>query len=343
MKADNTSLLVNSVILSAREFLAQNSTSYVRHYRIADSVLRVTAGSAFLLESYLSSFNHVVCTSQNHDFDILLLDSESYGVPYPYSETVKNKKTRFGVSRAVSDQNVMSTIEDDNTFFAADLQRKTAVCWLRGQSAVQNSLPARPFCNPIHWWMTPRKYQLIHAGAIGDERGAVLLLGPKRSGKSTACLNLLAAGMQCLGDDHVIVGPSTSKSGLSVFSLYSRARIRGLPPILAQRQEFVDLCRIYDRKLDVPLYPYFNKQIIQELPLKGIICPYFGQQSGLPVAVSKSYALTRALPTLQHLTGMEKQTMANISDYICELPCYSLEMADDFEQTARSIKQLLEC
>lgn len=342
MQNEHNAQLVNNVISSARELLERSQTKLVRNYQIADSILRVTASSEFLIEKYLSSINHLACTDPNSDFDILLLDSESCAAPYPSNGTVYNAKAPLLSSGVTScEDRFLSVAEGEHIFYAADLKEKIAVCWLRGQSYLQDYLPARPLRNLIHWWMAPRKYQLLHAGAVGNEHGAVLFVGPSSSGKSTTCIRLLTSGMDFLGDDFVMIGPSTTKSGLSVFNLYTLARIQQLPPALEQIKGFTKSTVAYEGKLSVPLYPYFRNSIKNELALQAIVCPYIGKHTGSLVAVSKSHAFRRTIPTLGYLPGHEKLTINNISDCIAQIPCYSLELGDNFEQASIAIKELL--
>lgn len=340
MKSNSIDSQSSTLLHLAREQIQGLKTVHTGIYRIGDSILRVTAGTTFLLEQYLSSLNHVRISQSaeqvdNHDFEVLLLDSESTGVSF---DDVSKKRLEAGENSS----SIVSTMDDYNTVSIAELDRGIFVCWLRGSSYVTGCLPVKPLSNLIHWRMTPRKYQLIHAAAVGDERGAVLLVGPRQSGKSTTSLNLLTAGMGYLGDDYVMVGPATRGDGLSVFSIYSRARIQKLPAALKSKQELADTTSFYDRKFAIQLYPFFADQIVLEAPLKALICPYFGQKAGALVSVAKSHAFARALPTLAYLPGQEKITMANISDCVFRLPCYSLELADDFDATAAAIKQFLD-
>lgn len=53
---------------------------------------------------------------------------------------------------------------------------------------------------------------LVHAGAVAPpESGAWLVVGDARSGKSTTCMNLVAAGWQFLSDDQVVLVSSADE------------------------------------------------------------------------------------------------------------------------------------
>ena len=63
---------------------------------------------------------------------------------------------------------------------------------------------------------------IVHAAAVGDERGAVLIVGKGGSGKSTATLACATNGLFYLGDDYTLAGVTPEPR---VWSLYCSAKV----------------------------------------------------------------------------------------------------------------------
>ena len=103
------------------------------------------------------------------------------------------------------------------------LQQSTDEAFLIAESV--GALPGwtrpEPFRNLLAWWLSGRGLLLAHSAAVSTDDGAVLLVGPSGSGKSSTALACLAAGMGYLGDDYVVVNPQTR----DVWSVYTSAKL----------------------------------------------------------------------------------------------------------------------
>lgn len=78
---------------------------------------------------------------------------------------------------------------------------------------------------------------VLHAAAVGDERGALLVLGGTGRGKSTTAMAALAAGWQVLGDDLVILAPH----GIDDCDVMGVPRPMGVPrDVLASTDDVID-------------------------------------------------------------------------------------------------------
>lgn len=342
MNAEQNTSLIDAIIRSASSTIEQGSANS-RYFRLAKSTVKVTANSELLLDNYLASLNHLDCAPRFHDFQILLLSSQFSQAPHHLIDRLSES---IGLLRCLEIESpehlLMSAMDDRNSFCAANLSRKIAVCWLGNEALIPERIPARPLRNLFHWFMAPLGYQLLHSGAVGDELGAVLLVGPSACGKSTTTLSLLGSGMNYLGDDFVMVGPSTGKDGISIFNLYSWARIRELPALLTKEKGCLQSLLSYENKLTVPLAAMFGQQIKAELPLRAVICPHVGPQTGALEAISTIGAFRHFVPSLGYLPGHERLTISHISAYLSRLPCYSLQVGQDIEKAGILIKDLLQ-
>ncbi|GAY17378.1 hypothetical protein [Mycobacterium sp. shizuoka-1] len=94
---------------------------------------------------------------------------------------------------------------DETSLVLWDSERRLACCWFAGIHGVTRWDRAAPLRTALHFALTDRRHQLIHAAAIGSAGRAALLAGPGGSGKSTTTLACLEAGLQVVGDDYSVI------------------------------------------------------------------------------------------------------------------------------------------
>ena len=154
--------------------------------------------------------------------------------------------------------------------------------------------PLRAFVPRI---LDPNGKWLIHAAAVGTEDGAVLLLGPADSGKTTTALHCLQAGMSFLGDDVVTV--AATGEGFTVQALYATAKVRWGEPILngplGGAVANPGSARDPSSKAVLHLHPQYESQLPDALPLRSILM--LRRSGGPPAAATVSSAAAAAVLT----------------------------------------------
>ena len=97
------------------------------------------------------------------------------------------------------------------------------VFWTASPERVPRYERAAPLRALLDWWGGDHGCRVVHAGAVGTERGGALLVGKAGSGKSTAVLACLGSGLSYAGDDGVAVshGPRPL-----IHSLYCTAKLQ---------------------------------------------------------------------------------------------------------------------
>lgn len=91
---------------------------------------------------------------------------------------------------------------------AFDLGRSLAIISVHGYDAAVERSAYTAFRTLLHWFTAGRGKCLIHAAAVGDHRGVVLITGPSGAGKSTTSLACLGTGLRFLADDYCVVDAS---------------------------------------------------------------------------------------------------------------------------------------
>ena len=95
---------------------------------------------------------------------------------------------------------------------------------------------AAPLRVALFWALNGPCRHLVHAGGVGDSRGAVVLAGARRSGKTTVALAALASGFRYLGDDYLLLDAAGEPK---VSPIYNTASVR--PAAASDAKEVLDL------------------------------------------------------------------------------------------------------
>ncbi len=109
-----------------------------------------------------------------------------------------------------------------------DRQTRRGLMWLPNEHHIQ-SFHSRPILPLIHAMAATGPWTPVHAGAVGLDGRFLLLVGPSKTGKTTASLACAAAGWTYAGDDFVLINPGER----TLAPLYASARLRPsmLPPL----------------------------------------------------------------------------------------------------------------
>ena len=207
--------------------------------------------------------------------------------------------------------------------------------WMRfgPVDSVSNYEVARPFRKILHWWASDRSLQVIHAGAVGNTRGGVLLAGRSGSGKSTTALACLAGGLNYAADDYCLVEPG--KPPL-VHSLYlsgaGNARTADLVPSLR------------DALLSAPRLPGHDSakhlifadaiaphSVTPGFPLRAIVVPRItGGTTSRMEPISAAESLRALAPsTLLQLPGQRAAGLARLAELVRGVPSWRLCLGSD--------------
>jgi hypothetical protein len=203
----------------------------------------------------------------------------------------------------------------------------------------ESSFPLRTLLN---WWLGAEGRPLVHAGAVGTDRGAVLLAGMGGSGKSSTALACLEAGLLYCGDDFVSVQPDDAE----VFSLYAAAKL--FPDDLARfpalRSAVVHPGGPGRDKAVLLLHPHFTRQLAPNLPVRAILLPRVTRRPSTELRPATPGAALRQIApsTLMHLPGardVEFQAMARLA---ARTPSYVLDLGTGRHDLVAQIRGVID-
>ena len=206
------------------------------------------------------------------------------------------------------------------------LSRKTGLCvvWVRNVASLPEWERSFPFRNVLYQWFKNSKYLFVHAGAVGNTHGGVLLTGKGGMGKSTATLSCLDSELKYAGDDFVMIDTET----LTVYSLYNVAKLEAsnlhrfpeLAPHVANMQS------LPQEKGQVFLHFCKPESLIAQFPLKAIFLPRFtGEETTVMRPATRGEALLALAPSTIGLLKADAKMMSRIAGLIQKLPCYWIE------------------
>lgn len=233
-----------------------------------------------------------------------------------------------------------------NPFFKTltmlDRERGEGFFWTedaKGFSYHESSFPMR---NIWQWWLKGDGFQLAHAGAVANERGAAVIAGAGGAGKSTVALACLASRLCYLGDDFVL---TRAEPGPRVFSLYSSAKLH--PDHWRRFSHLQDTVsnadRLDEEKALLFVSEHFGDKMCLEAPARALLLP---RVVGRGKTCAREIPAVRALrelaaSTLFLLHGSGKAEFEALARFARRLPCYELELGSDLSEIPEVVQEVL--
>jgi hypothetical protein len=184
---------------------------------------------------------------------------------------------------------------------------------------------ASPLRATLFWALAGTGSRLVHAGAVGDERGGVLLAGAPRSGKTTVALAAAAHGFGYLGDDSVLL---YEQGGLVAGSVYSTAGVREDPT--------TDDASVLDVASALP------GSLRRSLPIRAVIVPRVAGGHTRLTRLEPSQALLAWAPSsVLRLPFDDGEVVATLADVVRRVPCLGLQVGDDPRELAAAVDDAL--
>jgi hypothetical protein len=185
---------------------------------------------------------------------------------------------------------------------------------------------AAPLRLALSWLLVGERRRVVYAAAVGDGRGCALLVGARGSGKTTAALAAVRAGLGFLADDYVLLqaGPTYDAT-----SLYGTAA--------TPEQSDGHAKTVLDVESLVP------GSVRELLPVRAVVLPRVvgGRSRWRPA--SPATALRRWAPTTVFQMPLDKgAAVPMLGELVRRVPCYELNVGDDQSELAGALDGLLD-
>jgi len=223
-----------------------------------------------------------------------------------------------------------------------DLEQGLAVFWVPDARDLTSSERAAPFLRILHWWLAEKGRQIVHAAAVGNATGGVLLGGAGGSGKSGTALACLNAGLRYSADDYCLLDPGPPATAHSMYNsakVHSRdlARLPFLEPLVDNKD------RSRDEKALFFLHQHVPSLLAAEIPLRAILLPTVTASADTRLEPASPADALRALSpsTVSQLPHAGEAAFRAIASLTRGLPAYRLLLGHEVERIPRVILGLL--
>ncbi|MCW5983236.1 MAG: hypothetical protein KIT09_34415 [Bryobacteraceae bacterium] len=331
-----------------------------RSFRLAGVTLLVRTPSPSLVSPMTMALAHLaVDYPPPPDLTIHLWDSASTGKPAPPSPLAwhadrhgSDRMTGFHAARfdargepaAFNSRRIRTSFHvSPNVLRVLDTRRNLGFYWIDDAAQVPYYETAAPLRKFLSWWFSERDCLFVHGAAVGFDTGGVLLVGDAGSGKSTAALACLDAGMRYAGDDYCVV---TSRPHPFVHALYNTAKLKG-PDDLRRFPNLEPLVSNYGRldreKALLFLHPRFPGLLAGGFPLCALLTPKVTGASPARIRpISPEAALRAVSPsTVRQLPGSGRTAFREMAHLVRTLPGYVLEVGPAAETIPVAIRRFL--
>lgn len=314
-------------------------------FELCGTTVRLSFAGEALVPQITPALTHLrIDKAQAPDLTICLWDSESTATSMVRSPWRREQFTDRGdIWGYYSTRIKIAFHYSEFSLNMLDMDTNTGLFWIERAQNLPSWVKASPLRTLLHWWMEMNGCQFIHAAAVGTKNGAVLLTGKGGIGKSTTALSCLKSGLFYVGDDFVVTG---LKPEPSVYSLYSTAKLNA-----DHAMRFPELTGLISRseestgeKAVMFLYPEFNTQIVNSMPLKAIVVPHVADNGESRITRTSLENVLRAasFTTMTLLPGASMKTYEFLNQLSASLPCFSLELGQDLTHIPKVISDLLE-
>jgi len=225
----HNSIEVGAFFLILRKLVIEaQSNQQLRHYDI--NLAQISVRLSFfgnklsdILLPALSHITHSFATSQKPEYQIYVLDATAISSPFPAIEGIADKYIfRGDIEDFSSPQYQIAYLIHPKIICAIDHFNKIGIVIAQDAKRIPVFTTASPFKEIFNWIMLKNQCSLIHAAAVGNEDGAVLLTGKSGAGKSMAAVRCLFHGFDFYGDD--IIGVA-NKNKPTVHAIFASAKI----------------------------------------------------------------------------------------------------------------------
>ena len=202
---------------------------------------------------------------------------------------------------------------------------------------------AAPLRVALFWALRGDRRHLVHAGAVGDDRGGVLLAGASRSGKTTVALAALTHGLHYLADDYIVLDTHHHPTAHAIYTtaklddrhleLFAELAplVRSPPPSAAGQKSVLDVAVV------------MPGAVRASLPVRAVIAPRIrGGRTDLAPLKPTQALLALAPSTVFQMPFDDGAALGSLTTLVRRVPCFSLAVGDDPADLADAVDHALD-
>ena len=316
---------------------------------VGDRSIRLLFAGAELEPIMLPPLRHLAGEPGPADATICVWDSASTGVQVPSFTWRPGDIRQRGEVAGYNDDRFATIYHGDllaadpglEALSMFDADESCAVFWVSSLDRVHWWERAEPLRPSLHWTLAGPGRHLAHAAAVGDETGAVLLVGRGGSGKTTTTLASVEAGLLFVGDNYLLLSLDGQPTAHSIYS-----NIKVTPDTLRLLPSVRSAVKTFDveegEKLIVDMQSHRPDLLARELPVRALIVPQVvGSGPTRLVPTSPVAGLLALAPTTVYQLPRNGAVLSPLADFARRVPSYRLELGGDVEAGPRVIAEFL--
>lgn len=342
MDTVDTGIAHHSALASCFEEAARTTEVVERCYSIAGHGVRLRYAAPALLERFSPALAHLPPATSPIELTISLWDSTTSASQPPLPEVDHSADPR-GAIWISEDGDWRTAFQPSvSTFTGVDTRRGVGAFWTSDASRLPWRECASPLRLALHWWMARHGHHMIHAGAVGDERGGLLVVGRSGSGKSTTTLAALQSGLRYASDDEVLVELDPIPFCHSIYNSgkLEAHHIRRFPALLPA---VINGQALSEEKALVFVHAIAADRVAVGFPVRAVVLPRVGDQAE-PRArkVGAADGLRGLAPsTLLQMPGDRASSLRVMGRLVERVPCYELELGANVAAIGPLLSDLL--
>jgi hypothetical protein len=317
-----------------------------KFFQLGGEIVRLCFAGPALVRPLTAALEHLSVSPAVPALTICLFDSASTGVrlpPSPWGADLDVFTRRGEVPRGTDDRVKMAFQLGPCILSIMDLHDAVGIYHLADAAELPWYESSSPLRTILHWWFRSRGDLLVHAGAVGNPQGGVLLVGRGGAGKSTTALACLQSDLLYAADDYCLLQPSTN--GPFVSSLYGSAKLN--PADLCRFPHLVPALsnghRLASEKAMFFLRQSWSEKLSCGFPIRAIVAPWVtGREDTALIPTPLAEAVKGlAASTIHQLPGADTTNLRLMRQLLERIPAYRLEAGTDLRQIPRVLQKLL--
>jgi hypothetical protein len=345
-------LIVNiapGFITHAEESFQKASRSlgvFEEYLQVAGEVVQLSFAGRAMQTQMMPALNHLRISDPETQTSLILhiWESTNSGVSLtPPNWTLPEADALAGFTQADLQSHYAFYNAESGVLSTLDVKDRSGYIWTHDAAQLPVYEKGAPLLYLFHWWLASRGKRLVHAGAVGTVKGAVLIAGRGGSGKSTTSVACLTQGFKYLSDDYCIISFEPSPI---VHSLYNTAKLtrescQHLKVWLPSTEESL---WDHQEKQHFFLSELMPQQIAISMPIRAILLPRItGDAVPYLAAVNPILALKELAPsTIFQLRGASESGLRLMRELVQKVPCFQLNLSGNVIASADVIRGLLE-
>ena len=304
-------------------------------FRLAGRIVRLKFASEALRSAFTPAFAHLEPAGDGAaDLTVFCWDDASSGQVLAEPEVGAG---RSGVEYV--DGPVRIAWEPEQRHFSAfSIPKRLALLRTPDAETLPSWERAAPLRRVLHWWASDQGLQLVHAAALGDSDGGVLLVGPGGSGKSTTALACIGSSIGYAGDDYCLISLDGSPR---VHALYGSGKADGDSVARLPNLKAAFAASTLQGEGKSVIFAA-KEAMVGSFPLRAIVAPKVAPDTaGRLDPLSKAEALRAVAPTtLFQMPGDRRESLSRLTALVRDLPCWRLSVGRDPAAAQSLLKSL---